>query len=144
MSFSPGQFITAQRLNRLQTKTYWAMANSTLPASSSNVDAPGTSQNITIETDGATVAINWSTAFYAAGTAPAANAHSQAYWDVNASPHFALVEFRTANEKAVSSQNWMTTITTAGTYAFKIVVTTPANFTMATYTSMMVQVTEVV
>lgn len=144
MSFSPGQFITAQRLNRLQTKTYWSAANGTVAASSTNTDIPGTSMNITIETDGATVAINWSTAFYAAGTAPSSNANSRAFWDVNASPHFALAEFRTANEKVVSAQNWMTTITTAGTYAFKIQATTPANFTIAIYSAIMVQVTEVV
>lgn len=144
MSFSPGQFLTAQRLNRLQTKTYWCAASGSVAASSTNADVPGATMPITIETNGATVAMNWSSAFYAAGVAPIANANSRAFWDVNGSPHFCLAEFRTASEKVTASQNWMTTITTAGTYTFKIVGTTPANFTISTYTSLMVQVTEVV
>lgn len=143
MSFSPGQIITAQRLNRLQPKTYWAQASGGISASQSGVDVPGTSMSITTETDGATANMWFFGHFYAGGSAPTTNGSIKAIWDVNSSPTFGVVDFRTANEKAVGANSWSTTISTHGTYTFKLNVTTPANMTMPTYTSLLVEILEV-
>ena len=88
MSFAPGQFITAQRLNRLQSKTYWAAASGTIPASQTNVDITGASIPITTETDGATMAISWSTAVYATGVM-GGNANVRVFIGADTSPVYA-------------------------------------------------------
>lgn len=144
MSFSPGQFLTAQRLNRLQNKQYWCAASGTVAASSTNADIPGATMDITTETDGATVSMVWATAFYAGASAPAALASCRAFWGANGAPLYAVAEFRTANEKVTAAQTWQTTITTAGTNTFKLVCSTPANCTVSIYSSLLVTVSEVV
>lgn len=142
MAFAPGQFITAQRLNRLQSKTYWAAASAVLPASSSLVDITGTSIPITIETDGATVAISWNASVYASG-AMATSASARPFFGSDSSPVFALGQWNVNTEKGGVANFWSTTVATAGAYTAKLVGTTPSNATLSTYTSLMVVVTEV-
>lgn len=143
MSFAPGQFITAQRLNRLQSKTYWAAASSTVAASQTNFDVLGTSIPITIETAGATVAFTWFTAVYNGATSMTTNANGRVFIGSDSSPVFALAEWRTANEKGTVGNCWSTTVPSAGATTAKMQVTTPANATLSVYTSLMVTVTEV-
>lgn len=142
MAFSPGQFITAQRLNRLQPKTYWAAASGTVAASQAAVDIPGVTLSITVETNGATAEMLWFAHFYNTGV-PAANSNAQAYWDVNAAPVFALGQGLNVNEKLAASQSWVTTIPTAGTYTFKVKATTSTNTTTPVYCTLDVKITEV-
>jgi len=143
MSFSPGQIITAQRLNRLAPATYWAQASGGVAASSSGVDVPGSSMSITVQTNGATANMWFYGHFYAGASAPTTNGAIQAVWDVNSSPTFGVVDIRTANEKFTGANSWSTSIPAAGTYTFKLKVTTPANVTMPTYSSLLVQIQEV-
>jgi hypothetical protein len=142
MSFSPGQFITAQRLNRLQRKSYWAASSGSF-TSTTLADIPGASMSIVVETDGAAADFWWTFDGRAGGTAPVAVATVQAYWDVNGSPVFNIWSVRTANSQASTATNWSTTITTAGTYTFKLRGTMQTNISLNVYTSLLVQISEV-
>jgi hypothetical protein len=142
MSFAPGQFITAQRLNRLQPKTYWASATGTTPVSQTNVDITGTSISVTTETDGATVAIDWD--MTAQATAVTGGQVSARPWfGADASPVYTVAQFTAATEKASTANSWSFTVPAAGTYTAKLVGTTPAQATIVSYTSIKVVVTEV-
>ena len=143
MAFSPGQFITAQRLNRLQPATYWAAANSTVGASATNTDMPGVTMSITVQTSGATAVFSWSTVFYFTAAAGGI-ASSRVLWDVNVSPILVATQGPTANEKIQGAQFWQTTIGTAGTYTFKMQVTTPTNTAAQVYSSLLVTIYEIV
>jgi hypothetical protein len=148
MSFAPGQFITAQRLNRLQTKYYWSQSSGTLSGTSSGSDVTGTAMSIVVETNGASASFWWTAAIYAV-TSMAANANTQAFWDVNGSPVFALAQWQNASspnslDKGLVGNNWSTTIPTAGTYTFKLKYTQVSGAsTLSPYTSLMVAITEV-
>lgn len=143
MSFAPGQFITAQRLNRLQSKTYWAAASGGVAASQSGVDVPGTSIPMTIETDGATVSFVWIAAIYATASFTGATS-VRVNLNGDLSPTFALAEIKDAAAKVTAGNTWSTAIATAGAYTAKLVATTQANATISTaYTSLLVTVTEV-
>jgi hypothetical protein len=144
MAFSPGQFITAQRLNRLQPKTYWSAASGVTTTVLTNADVAGTPMSIVVETNGATAAFVWHTAVYAnAGVAMSGAASSRVLWDVNASPVVAIAYWSGTTERGTPGQSWVTTIGTAGTYTFKMQVTTAANTAIQVFTSMSVTITEV-
>jgi hypothetical protein len=140
MSFAPGQFLTAQRLNRLQPATYWVQATSGLGASAT-VDVPGASMSIVIQTNGATAAFDWSYDFRATGASGLASC--QAFWDVTGSPAFAVARGATSTDGSTAYQNWVTTIPTAGTYTFKLKAVTSTNGGMNVYTALKVVITEV-
>ena len=143
MAFAPGQFITAQRLNRLQPKTYWAQASGTFPVSQTTQDIPGTSMSIVVETTGATIACDWSVSVYATGSA-ATSSSARAWFGSDSSPVFALSQSTGATgEKASVANSWLTTVPAAGTYTAKLVGTTQSNTTMSNYSSLKVVVTEV-
>jgi hypothetical protein len=143
VAFAPGQFITAQRLNRLQTKTYWAAASGTTPVSSAGVDMAGTTIPVTIETAGATVTISWSVSVYATAVTMASSGSARAFFGADSSPNFALFQDSDANAKGSVANFWMTTVAAAGAYNAKLVVTTPAQATMSNYSSILVKVDEV-
>lgn len=141
MAFAPGQFLTAQRLNRLQSTTYWVAASSGLGASASTVDVPGATMSITTQTNGATAAMFWSCDFRM--TAATAVASCRPLWDVNGSPVFAVFRAAAANDGASACQTWSTTIPTAGTYTFKLQATTQVGGATNIYTALTVIITEV-
>jgi hypothetical protein len=143
MSFSPGQFITAQRLNRLQPKTYWAAASSTI-GPNVTADIPGCSISITVETNGASADFTWFYAAYAGAVAATSISSCKAMWDVNSSPVVAVSDMRTANEKVTPGQTWLTSIGTAGTYTFKLNAVAPPNITVQVYSTIRVIISEVV
>lgn len=142
MSFAPGQFITAQRLNRLQPKTYFSQASGAISVVGSG-DVAGTSMSIVVETNGATAAFTWSAAVYGATGAMASNSNTTVAWDVNTSPTFALVQHSAAADKGVAANVWATTIPTAGTYTFKMKYVVATNSVLQIYSAMMVTITEV-
>jgi hypothetical protein len=142
MSFAPGQIITAQRLNRLQPKTYFSQASGAISTVGSG-DVTGTAMSITTETNGATAAFTWSGAFYGVTGAMASNANTRVQWDVNASPTFALVQHSAAADKGVAANVWSTVIPTAGTYTFKMIYVVATNSVLQIYSAMMVTITEV-
>ncbi len=142
MSFLPGQFITAQRLNRLQPKTYHSQASGSVTGVGSG-DMAGTPMSITVETNGATASFTWSAAVYATVGAMAANANTTVAWDVNVSPTFAVAQHSGASDKVVAANVWSTTIPTAGTYTFKMRYVNVANSVLQIYCAMTVVITEV-
>jgi hypothetical protein len=142
MAFAPGQFITAQRLNRLQSKTYWSQISGAITTVAAGADVTGTAISIPIETNGATAAFVYS-GDLRAGASLASNINVEAFWDVNGSPNFALAEWKDASAKGVVCNVWATTVPTAGTYTFKLKYTNVANGSIGIYTSMMVTITEV-
>lgn len=142
MSFSPGQIITAQRLNRLQPKKYWAQCSGAVSTVSSG-DLPGTSQSIAVETNGAQVAFWWSCVAYGSGAMGGSGAITRAQWDVNPSPAFSIVQSQTTLEKGTGGQTWLTSIPAAGTYTFKLIYVNVANSTIQIYSSIMTEITEV-
>lgn len=141
MSFAPGQFITAQRLNRLQTKTYFSQNSAGITVVGSG-NVGGTAISITVETDGATAAFTWTASCYATGLM-ASNASTFAKWDVNTSPTFAVVQQSANGDKVTAANVWSTTIPTAGTYIFQLGYNVVANSQLSIYTAMMVQIMEV-
>jgi hypothetical protein len=143
MAFAPGQFITAQRLNRLQPKTYWAQASGTTAVSQTNVDITGATVAVTVETDGATLRVDWN--MTAQATAITGGQVSARAWiGSDASPVYTVAQFSAATEKAGTYETWMTTVPTAGLYTCKLVGTTPAQATIVSYSTITVTVTEVV
>lgn len=143
MSFSPGQIITAQRLNRLQPKKYWVQCSSAINPGAGSGDVPGTSQSITVETNGATASFWWSNVTYSSGAMGSTGSITRAQWDVNPSPAFNIYQSQTATEKGTNGQTWSTSIPAAGTYTFKLIYTNVTNSTIQVYTAMLVEITEV-
>lgn len=143
MSFSPGQFITAQRLNRLQPHAHWAGASSTVAPSATNADIPGVTVSIVVETSGALAKISWSTVWYYTGI-PGGLSSSRALWDVNPSPVLAINQDAANGDKGQGSMVWLATITPAGTYTFKVQTTTGTNTTTQVYSALLVEISEIV
>lgn len=143
MAFAPGQFITAQRLNRLQNKIFWAAASAVVPVSQTNVDVTGASIPLTIETDGASVCLEWSMTAQATAVT-GGQVSCRAFLGVDASPVYTVAQFSAATEKGSFYNTWLTTVATAGAYTAKLVATTPAQATLFTYTTIKVTVSEVV
>jgi hypothetical protein len=144
MAFAPGQFITAQRLNRLQPKVYWAQASGTFPVSQSLVDIPGAAMSVIVETAGATISIDWSVSVYAnASMLASSSASARAWFGSDSSPVYALAQLTANAEKVTIANSWMTTAPTAATYTAKLVGSTPAQATMSNYGSIKVTVYEV-
>jgi hypothetical protein len=141
MSFLPGQIITAQRLNRLQPKTYWSVASGSVSTVSSG-NLAGTAISITTETDGATAACSWTAGVYATG-AMASNSSTQAKYDLATAPVFALGQYSANGEKGISANFWSTSIATAGTYTFQLAYSNVANGVVSFYSTLMVVITEV-
>lgn len=144
MSFSPGQFITAQRLNRLQPKPYWAQASSTVAASSTNADVPGCSVSFTTETDNAQAEVIVTGAFYASGV-PAAISSVVAVLDTSTvSPNFAISQPAANGDKLQGAAGWLVTIPLAGIHAIKARASTSTNTVVQVYSGISVTVYEVV
>lgn len=141
MSFLPGQIITAQRLNRLQTKTYWAQSSATISTIGSG-NVGGTAISITTETDGATASVSWSTAVYATG-GMSATVSTNAKYDLASSPNFALGQYSASGEKGVSANFWATSVASAGTYTFQLAYNVTSAGQLNSYTAMMVDIKEV-
>lgn len=141
MSFSPGQIITAQRLNRLQTKNYFSLSSGAITSAGSG-NVAGTAISITNETDGAGFAVTFSAAVYATG-AMAANCNTFAKYDLASSSTFALGQWATNGEKGTVANVWSGTIATAGTYTWQLGYTVVANGQLSIYTALMVQIMEV-
>ena len=145
MTFQPGQFITAQRLNRLQPKVYWAQCSTPITGGAGTTqDVVGTSMSITIDTNGATAAMDWSFANYATAAMGTNSTLVRAIWDVNAAPTYALYDAQANNYRSTCSANWVTTIGTAGTYTFKLQANVFTGATLQIYTTLKVEILEVV
>jgi hypothetical protein len=147
MSFAPGQFITAQRLNRLQNKVYRAKCSSALSGVQTDQDIPGATVTFDTETDNAMIYVWWSCdARQTAATS--GQIACKALLDGVASDAFALFQGAPgasgAGEKATVANTMDFTAATAGSHTVKLQVTQTANNQTNIYASVMVMVEEVV
>ena len=148
MSFAPGQFITAQRLNRLQNKIYRAKASSALSGVQSSADMPGATITFDTETNNAKAYVWWSCdARQSAATT--GQVSCQPILDgATVADAFALFQgapgASSSGEKATVANTMDFTITTAGSHTIKLQLTQTANNQTNIYTSLMIMVEEVV
>lgn len=145
MSFAPGQFITAQRLNRLQPKLYRAVCSSALSGTATNADITGTDISFSTETDGATMRATWSVDARNLGGGGGTQIAVSAYLDTSISSDvFALFQGSAASERSTIAQTWDTTITTAGAHGIKLRATQSTNNACQIYTNLSIMILEVV
>ena len=148
MAFLAGDILTAQRINRLQPKSYPAIKSSgNVAASQSAVDVPGLAQAFTTETNGATVDVWWFVDMLNGTTPPLASVQgsTRAFLDsVTGSDEFTVWTQVTDRGRGQIGNVWTFTVPTAGAHSIKIVATTPANMTINQYSSLKITVNEVV
>lgn len=145
MSFSPGQFITAQRLNRLQPKLYRSVASSALTGGAANLDVPGSEIAFSTEAANATVRAMWNGDARNTGGGGGQQASYSALLDGSVtSDVFSLFQGSAANERSTVGNCWDTTIASAGAHTIKLKVTQGSNQTQQTYTTLQLWVQEVV
>lgn len=145
MAFAPGQFITAQRLNRLQPKLYRAVCSAAVTGTVSNADITGTNINFDTETDGAELRVTWTVDARNSGAGGGTQIAVSAYLDTSiTSDVFSLFQGSAASERDTGAQTWDTTVTTAGSHSIKLRVTQSANNTVQIYTNLSIMVLEVV
>jgi hypothetical protein len=144
MAFLAGDLLTAQRVNRLQDKSYYKTATGTLPASSTNADMPGVTQTFTTETNGATVDCAWVVDFDLSGATTIVGASRLLLDSVTASDNSAIFGAEVATDRGTAAQTNRFTIPTAGVHTIKMQCTTPANMTVNTHTTMLLVVKEIV
>jgi hypothetical protein len=144
MAFAPGQYITAQRLNRLQNKTYLAEGGTIAAGAGTNVDIPGVTLTFTSETDNAVAHCFWTVDFtVSAGATPAMT--SRLLLDgVTSSTRFIAVVNLTSGERSQPSMEDSFDLGTAGSHTIKAQVTKAANQAVAQYCVLRVEVEEIV
>mgnify|MGYP001615677633 FL=1 len=144
MAFLAGDLLTAQRVNRLQSKRYFDAATGTLAASSTHVDIPGLSIAFTTETNGATVSCFWTSDFDLTGATTTLGSTRLLLDSVTASSNFATFQAGISTDRGTSAQTCEFTIGTAGAHTIKMQGTTPANMIINLYTALTIIVSEVV
>ncbi len=142
MSFAPGQYITAQRLNRLQLTTYDVEASGTVAASQTNADIPGVTKTFTTETANAKVSCTWTVDWDLSGAQTGTSTSRLLLDGVTSSTRFHAFGAEVATDRAITSQLQEFIISTVGSHTIKAQVTTLANVTVGQYSAMRIQVTE--
>ncbi len=143
MPFLSGENITAQRLNRLQPKSYWAQASGTVAASSSSVDVPGATATFSTEVAGATAIISWQAAFYFTGVAGGLASVAPLIDGVTVSPNVALARQQASLDQIQGASSWQTTLAAAGSHTIKLRANTGTNTVVQIYTALQVMILEV-
>jgi len=143
--FLAGDILTAQRLNRLQPKTYTVKSSGNVAASQTGVDIPGATYTFTTETNGATVDV-WFSVDFDNTASPGANVGSvRAFLDgVTGGILFGIYGANITDGRANVANVDSFTVPTAGSHTIKLVVTTPAAMTVNQYTGLKLQVNEIV
>lgn len=143
MPVAAGEKVRASVLNRLQPKPYYAVATTTLPASSSSVLVPGLSITLTTETAGAAFK-----AWIVLDADPAGAATTlisgRLLVDAVGQPVFATYAGEVSTDRSTVPQNYKGTLASAGSHTFTVVATTNANQQINVYSSLLVEITEVV
>jgi hypothetical protein len=144
MAFAPGQFITAQRLNRLQNRIYTVEGGTIAAGAGTNVDVPGITQTFTTETNNA-IAHCWWLIDFDLGGAVTSSATSRLLLDGSTgSTRFIAWAGEVVTDRGAVTQMQDFTIPTAGSHTIKAQVTTAANQAIGQYCSMRIEVEEVV
>lgn len=144
MAFLAGDLLTAQRANRLQPKKYYRAATGTVAASQTNADVPGLSVTFTTETNGAQVDCAWVVDFDLSGSITTVAASRLLLDGGTASDNSAIFGGEISTDRGTCAQQQQYTIPTAGSHTIKVQATTPANFTINTHSTLVVEVREVV
>jgi hypothetical protein len=145
MPFLAGDIITAQKLNWLSPTIQGAQASGVVPASSTNVDVPGTTLNPTTTNAGALIKVFWYAAFYtASGSAAGTGATCRVLIDGVAPTALAMGAPDAAG--AVGQQQGaasaVTTLSAAGAHTIKLNATTPAGRSVQIYTGLDIEIIE--
>lgn len=139
MPILAGDVVTAANLNRLQTKTYTAVATSTLAASSTDADIVGATVTFTTETNNAIYVAtgDYQVIWTGAGTSSAVGKLS-----VDGSIVTGQIATRQApgtaadnGDSAAMSRTWWGTLGTAGSKTIKLIGTTGASQTISAASS---------
>lgn len=145
MSFAPGQFLTAQRLNRLQPKIDQAICSAAVTGTTSSADITGTNIAFDTETDGAQLRAMWSVDARNTAGGGGTQIAVHAYLDTSiTSDVFALYQGSAASERGSAVASWDTTVTTAGSHSIKLRVTQSTNNQVNVYTQLSIMVLEIV
>lgn len=144
MSFAPGQFITAQRLNRLQNQIYTVEGGTIAAGAGTNVDVPGVTETFTTETNNAIAHCLWVIDFDLTGGVTA-SATSRLLLDaVTSSTRFIVWAGEVTTDRGQVAQVQDFTLPTAGSHTIKAQVTTSALQAIGPYCSLRIEVEEVV
>lgn len=144
MSFAPGQFITAQRLNRLQDASYVAECSGTVAASQTNADIPGMTETFTVEADGAEAICSWSVDFDLSGATTSPGTSRLLLDSVTAGTRILVYAAEVSTDRSLVTSFLSFTGLTAGVHTIKAQATTPANMTVNTQGTLHIRVKEVV
>lgn len=144
MAFQAFERITAARLNRLKSKTYWAQASSGVAAGAGLVDIPGCSVTFTVETANAELRIDWSADFDLTGASTALASVRPVIVGGASSPVYAVYQQGVSTDRGSAGNTWVTNVATPGSYTVKLQASAPANISLNIYNSLTVEVSEVV
>jgi hypothetical protein len=143
VSFSAGDRVTAGRLNRLQPRSYQAVATGTMVGPQSGVDVPGLSIPITTETDNAVYTAVLVADVDLTGSTTGLASVRLVVDGANAST-FALFAAEVATDRATAAQTYRGTLGAAGDHVIKANATVMSNQQLNQYTSLLVTISEVV
>jgi len=143
MAFAPGQFITAQRLNRLQNRVYFAEGG-VLAASSTNADIPSVTLTFTSETDNAIAHCWWTCDFDLSGAQTGSGTSRLLLDGATSSTRFIAWSGEVATDRGQPANMDSFDLGTAGSHTIKAQATTLANMTVGQYCALRVEVEEVV
>ena len=129
MVFLAGERLTAARLNRLQSVVYGAIGSGTVAASQTNADVTDATVTFTTTTANAQYKV-WAVWDFNATGVPGGS--STARLAINGAGQNPLGTFRCSatSERGTVTQAYEGNLATAGTYTFKLIVTTNTNTTV--------------
>lgn len=143
MGFLAGETLTAQRLDRLRTKTDGAIGSGTVAASQTNADV--TSATVTMTTETAAdykVICVWD--FVATG-APASSSNGRLVIDGVSQSPLAVFNASGAGDRDTITQVYEGTLSAAGSHTFKLIATTSTVTTVqGVNSSIVVDIKEIV
>jgi hypothetical protein len=143
LAFAAGSRITAARLNRLQPKTYRAVASTLLSGAATNADVPGAT--VTFDTETANAVYTVTAVWDFRDGATTANMSGNIKVDGVQQSEFA--QFRqgpgTASDAATTAQTYRGTLGAAGSHTINMVATLVSGQTLQVYTSMIITIYEV-
>ncbi|SCK20044.1 hypothetical protein YUYDRAFT_02074 [Streptomyces sp. ScaeMP-e48] len=143
MPILAGQIVTASQLNRLQPKKYGAVGSGTIAGAATNADVP--SATVTVDTETAANYVVWCVWDANVSAASTGTLLGRLNLDgVNQSP-LATMNQPTSAGRAQPSQQYIGTLSAAGSHTFKLVASPMASQTVqGVNCSLIVEITEVV
>ncbi len=141
--FLSGEMLVAQRLNRLQPKTYYAIGSGTVVGAASGADVPSATVTFTTETTGATYEAYCVWDIDLTGATTATGTARLAVDGVQQSP-LAVYGQEVTTDRLTVAQNYSGSLGAAGSHTLKLVASPAASQTIqGVNCSILVKVTEV-